>query len=660
MLKIKLASFVIAGLFATSLLAQGRPFYLRNNWQCPALANFKTIRIDAPTRNPTRNLENIQRKIDRAVELLITNKARGIKVTFPKNKTYQIGRNLKRHDSLSIKGDPYLGIGCLIIEGNNSTLKVHNSNTGLYVGQCTNCAVKNLTITPMEQSSVSGVVKNINAAARTIDVQLYSQYKGLEINMAKSQNIIVGKKSMTVMFYEPRVNAGQHHVSHIRHIPAHTEVNRVTTIGPKRVRIFLKHEMIPASRLRKLAIGTLIAMRVPQFDGAKWNALGKRLTALKNDKRNFPAYLNSFYHIGAPTSAIYLEQNKNLKIDNVTLIDFPAMGIYMAQNYGRVFLNKIRMMREGKNGLMGNGSDGIHTNNNRVGAHVTNSHFEYLADDGINFAHAAAVAVKVVPGSNGRQVILAPFIRGTPTLKGDVYQMLEGKTGREMGTLKVVKFEVLSDKKHLITFNRPLPKNVRFAGAHNRTATRFINRNATDNNFLVKANTFISSVRNGVIARSTGRIINNKFSNLRETAVNLTIADMESSGATGIWGNHGIVHIVRNLVDDVDGGLIKTSSAPSSLVTKLRAVFVKKNKVTRSTGRVAAGDAVRRIHSSRNQLIIANTDSAKGLPKAYAKGFKIAKIPPSNVDRNARSHLKLNISSTANFRKIFKVPLGKN
>ena len=131
-------------------------------------------------------------------------------------------------------------------------------------------------------------------------------------------------------------------------------------------------------------------------------------------------------------SAVFAQGCDGIRIENVTVHASPGLAVGLVGNRGEIVVRGLEVrFAPGTTRLLTANADGVHCQQNRSGPVIEDCYFEGMADDAINlYAPPNVVARNPLPDP------MAGLAR-CPVLPGDRLQVLDPKTGRVRGEVKV-------------------------------------------------------------------------------------------------------------------------------------------------------------------------------------------------------------------------------
>lgn len=160
-------------------------------------------------------------------------------------------------------------------------------------------------------------------------------------------------------------------------------------------------------------------------------------------------------------SGIFIQESKNITIENVNLYHATGLGILAQFSENLTFDCYRAIPNKFKKRYFGGGDDGLQISNCKGLITVKNSEFEGLMDDPIN-VHGTSVRIEEIISETK---LKCKFIHhqsvgmnwGHP---GDKIGFIENSEMYQLGTRELANFEKLDDENFILTFTSPIPKEL--------------------------------------------------------------------------------------------------------------------------------------------------------------------------------------------------------
>jgi hypothetical protein len=158
-------------------------------------------------------------------------------------------------------------------------------------------------------------------------------------------------------------------------------------------------------------------------------------------------------------SGIFIQESKNITIENVNLFHATGLGI-LAQFSENLTFDRYRAIpNRKKNRYFGGGDDGLQISNCKGLITVNNCVFEGLMDDPIN-VHGTSVRIeKIISETELRCRFMHHQSEGMNWgHPGDKISFIENLSMKSLGTGEVVSFKKINTQTFTVTFKEPIPK----------------------------------------------------------------------------------------------------------------------------------------------------------------------------------------------------------
>jgi hypothetical protein len=522
-------------------------------------AGARTYQVGAPARSGSDNAQ-IQSTIDDAIADLQAGKARSAAILLQPNATYHLSSSPTFYDALKIStyglpkrpvADMSRQYANLFFNGRGATLSLSGTTAGIYMNGCQDCVVENLTIVTDPDPMVGGVVTAVSLADRTADAALVAGAT-FSLPAGYSRGVIVGKNNAAAMFRVPEARAFPDHYKLVSFIP-YLAVAAADPVSGRTQRFgFTTFNTGILSRL-PAGKATLSSWN-PGLDPAKalylWgpggHVLPQAILAAAPTRQRYPQYPWTFF-TGRGISALYFEQNTGLTVRNITIYDFPGVGIHAQGNRGALTFDRIRILAKSPL-LLGAASDGMDLEGNQRGPRVTNSVIQNTADDELNiYSPAPFVSAGRVTGASAQLSYSFYALAAQTVLPGDRFRILDSATGNSLGSYTAISVAPLCLAKSQanafsVTFDKVLP------AAAADPSTAFVDLDQVGSGADIENNLFVGGERNGIVVSSSATIKNNLFVGLGLRAVSYAPFAPQIPGMfpRGIWGDFGLVDVAAN------------------------------------------------------------------------------------------------------------------
>jgi hypothetical protein len=219
---------------------------------------------------------------------------------------------------------------------------------------------------------------------------------------------------------------------------------------------------------------------------------------------------------GGSGPTIHVTASANIRLENYTIHSSKfGMNHVFTNNRGRVHVKGGRItFRPGSNNLVTSIKDGFHVKHNAIGPIIEDCLLEGMMDDSINISVCPYWVVKEI-GDN-RYLITA-----TPR-EGDMLMAFTPRPGTVTHGLKVVSVEPQETPRgyprhnhfSIIALDKPIPdlglfqgRNTFPGGPEKLPFTGLYNIDASGKDYIIRNNRFLAQRRHGVLARTTGGLI---------------------------------------------------------------------------------------------------------------------------------------------------------
>ena len=220
---------------------------------------------------------------------------------------------------------------------------------------------------------------------------------------------------------------------------------------------------------------------------------------------------------GGSGSNISVHGSKDIHLEDYTFYTARyGMTHGFAQNHGRIYVDGVNItFKPGTDRLITTPKDGFHCKHNAVGPVIENGLYEGMLDDAINIS-VCPYWIKKDLGDN--KYLIADSRKGPK--QGDTLMAYTPNTGsviQDIAVLKVEKQESPKDKQgawNIITLNKSIDNvglhqgdNLFPGGVEKLKFTGLYNVSASGKDYIIRNNTFREQRRYGVLARSSGGLI---------------------------------------------------------------------------------------------------------------------------------------------------------
>ncbi len=222
---------------------------------------------------------------------------------------------------------------------------------------------------------------------------------------------------------------------------------------------------------------------------------------------------------GGAGGNIWVHNSKDIYLKDYTFYTAKyGMTHAFTQNNGRIYVDGVNItFKPGTDRLITTPKDGFHCKHNALGPVIENGLYEGLLDDAINIS-VCPYWIKVDMGDN--KYLIAEGDLGSAPKQGDTllaYTPNSGSVTQDIVVLKVEKQPSPKDKReawNIITLNKPIPNvglhqgdNLFPGGTEKLQFTGLYNVSASGKDYVIRNNTFREQRRYGILARSSGGLI---------------------------------------------------------------------------------------------------------------------------------------------------------
>ncbi|MEK7674523.1 MAG: right-handed parallel beta-helix repeat-containing protein [Verrucomicrobiota bacterium] len=278
-----------------------------------------------------------------------------------------------------------------------------------------------------------------------------------------------------------------------------------------------KWGMIMDPATRRIRSGTPDHYMTPRWERRE-DRVWRFFAADEHHRRNL-AHMrvgDAYVHLARGYGGAVLAQGcDGIRIENVTVHASPGLAVGLVGNRGEIVVRGLEVrFAPGTTRLLTANADGVHCQQNRSGPVIENCYFEGMADDAVNIYAPPNVLREV---RSPTQWLVSP---GALVLPGDRLQVLDPKTGRLRGEVKVVDVKV-EQRAFLLTLDQPLEGAG--PGADHRTADTLYNLEACGAGFQIRRNHMNGHRRYGCLLRAGGGVVeDNTFEDTTGAGVVLT------------------------------------------------------------------------------------------------------------------------------------------
>ena len=269
----------------------------------------------------------------------------------------------------------------------------------------------------------------------------------------------------------------------------------------KAVEPYGKWGMIMDPATRRIRAGTPDHYMTPRWErreGRVW----RFFTADEHYRRNLSHLRvgDAYVHLArGHGSAVFAQGCDGIHIENVTVHASPGLAVGLVSNRGEILVRGLEVrFAPNTTRLLTANADGVHCQQNRSGPVIEDCYFEGMADDGVNIYTPPNVVREVRSPS---QWLVSP---GAIILPGDRLQVLDPKTGRLRGVVKVTGGRI-EQRAFLIHLEPPLEGVV--AGADHRAADTLYNLDACGTGFVIRRNHMNGNRRYGCLLRAGNGVV---------------------------------------------------------------------------------------------------------------------------------------------------------
>jgi hypothetical protein len=205
-------------------------------------------------------------------------------------------------------------------------------------------------------------------------------------------------------------------------------------------------------------------------------------------------------------SGIFIQDSKNIKVENVNLYHATGLGILAQFSEDLTFDRYRAIPNASKNRYFGGGDDGLQVSNCKGQITVTNCEFAGLMDDPIN---VHGTSVQVIEKLSNKQLKCKFMHHQSEGLnwghKGDKISFIENSVMKTIGVGTVASFNLIDEENFILIFKEPFPKELEIGDAL---------ENLTWSPDLLVSNSHFKSCRaRGLLVSTPGKVVieNNIF-----------------------------------------------------------------------------------------------------------------------------------------------------
>lgn len=205
-------------------------------------------------------------------------------------------------------------------------------------------------------------------------------------------------------------------------------------------------------------------------------------------------------------SGIFIQESKNITIDNVNIYHSTGLGILAQFSENLTFDEYRAIPNRSKNRYFGGGDDGLQVSNCKGLITVKNCEFAGLMDDPIN-VHGTSVRIEKI--ISDKQLECKFMHHQSENMKwghaGDKISFIENLSMQSIGIGELKSFKKIDNQKFILTFKNPIPKELKIKNAL---------ENLTWSPDLLVTNSHFKSCRaRGLLVSTPGKVVieNNIF-----------------------------------------------------------------------------------------------------------------------------------------------------
>lgn len=205
-------------------------------------------------------------------------------------------------------------------------------------------------------------------------------------------------------------------------------------------------------------------------------------------------------------SGIFINESKNIRIENVNLYHATGLGILAQFSENLIFDRYRAIPNPDKNRYFGGGDDGLQISNCKGNISVTNCEFAGLMDDPIN-VHGTSVQIsKIISKTQLECRFKHHQSTGLPWgHPGDLISFIENNQMYSMGVNEVTRFEPIDHESFRVNFKHPLPPLLQTGDA--------LENLSWSPNINISDSEFKSCRARGILVSTPGKVVinNNTF-----------------------------------------------------------------------------------------------------------------------------------------------------
>jgi hypothetical protein len=205
-------------------------------------------------------------------------------------------------------------------------------------------------------------------------------------------------------------------------------------------------------------------------------------------------------------SGIFIQDSKNIKVENVNLYHATGLGILAQFSEDLTFVKYRAIPNANKNRYFGGGDDGLQISNCKGQITVTNCEFAGLMDDPIN---VHGTSVQVIEKLSDKMLKCKFMHHQSEGLNwghaGDKISFIENSVMKSIGTGSITSFKLMDKETFTLTFQDEIPKELEVGDA--------LENLTWSPNLLVTNSHFKSCRARGLLVSTPGKVVieNNIF-----------------------------------------------------------------------------------------------------------------------------------------------------
>ena len=534
----------------------------------------------------------LQALIDTAVAELESGVTTRAEIQLKAKATYRLDSRVNRYDSLHFKGSlTKPKVRCLEFNGQGARLTISPLATGIYIGNCVECAFHDFTLKMREEAGTQGEVVNVHLPEGSgdqayVDIRVHDDFPLFDIpkGYVNSRSVEPGKRIIAVahafapglipnhLTYDYGMRSGGNRVQPYFPIDSATVLSR----PDRTLRVYTSLDTgdtysAPGGvslLFPKIVPGQTVLEFIRYFDGAQriqhLRSLDERV--VQDMYTNMHNNLTEEYFVGNSGRAIHVDGSSDTSLSNITITNYQGSGIQLMGNMGQITLDGITIAPSAPGHLLSIASDGIHANNNRVGPIIRNSRIENADDDSVNLSSAAYAFLSIDSDSMGG--VVSSSKRPFPVLVGDRFGLYSSKLMKR-GEYVVTSVTNVTPNRYAVRFSKKLPPKITpLVDTSSTNVDVLVNYNMANSGAIIENNVFLSNMRGGVLVDSGATIRNNHFIGLGNAAV---LYSRSNAGPRVQIGDEKAVIVDNNTVIDTNAGLLDLGRglvAPQTAITE--------------------------------------------------------------------------------------------